>query len=244
MALSFASCATRAVLMRVTVPEDHIEAYLNAFTLPAIFDTLSFCAFTYHNVYRSMLLVWPDRPQIPWMIAGLLTFSELCLHIPPLVIVRANLLKYLRLIQDPLTQQLTLALAVYVSAIDSIFFVVTQSRIISVMQKVQKARTPRSHYGDALLRGVCFSGAIFLFFTSLDGAFFDPNEGLTFMSAAPAIIYIILLTDSERIRKLVLALQRGPVQRGQVDERLSGGAELQPRDTWSRGDRSTLSHSR
>ncbi|KAI9359936.1 hypothetical protein DFJ73DRAFT_757418 [Zopfochytrium polystomum] len=102
--------------------------------------------------------------------------------------------------RDSFTQHLTLFLFVYIAIVNSGFFVTTQWRIISVMKEIHRRNAPHSHYLDALLRGFLFVGATFLFNISV---------GITFVATTPSILFIVLLTDSGRIRKLVTDLQRG-----------------------------------
>ncbi|KAI9325613.1 hypothetical protein DFJ73DRAFT_869160 [Zopfochytrium polystomum] len=178
MALMLSSFLVKSILARITVPDDQLSAYWNTWIMPETFDSLMFCAISYHNSYRTAVLFWPDRQRYPLMIATAVVTVELALHIAAIIVIQINLLTYHTLIRDSLTQKLSLALIAYVSTVDSFFFALTQWRVISVMQDLHKARAPRLQYADAVLRGVCFSGAIFLYFASLSGLFFDPNEGL------------------------------------------------------------------
>ncbi|KAI9359937.1 hypothetical protein DFJ73DRAFT_957291 [Zopfochytrium polystomum] len=189
MMLSFATCVGRAVLERMTVADDQRDAYLNAYILPA---------------------VWPNQQRHPWIVAAVFTLLELAVHTiaESAMCFKSTTQAQGQLTGDLLTQQVTLALFVYIAIVNSGFFVVTQQRIISVMKEVYKANTPMSYYLDALLRGLLFVGASFVFNVSVDGLFFSPNDGMSFIATTPSILFIVLLTDSGRIRKLVSELQR------------------------------------
>ncbi|KAI9325612.1 hypothetical protein DFJ73DRAFT_208298 [Zopfochytrium polystomum] len=207
MALGFVSGVAKTVLSRVSVPPEQLNSYMNAWLLPSICDSLVFCLISYHNTYRAMILLRPDSRKLPWIVATAITTIELGMHAAAAVVIQENMLKYYTLVRDTLTQQLTGALIIYVSVVDSFFFVSTQLRIVSVMKHVSTGRLTNGHYVDAAFRGLCFSGAIFLYFITLNGLFFDPDEGRCFLSTSPPILFIVLLTDSDRIRKLVFALR-------------------------------------
>ncbi|KAI9325614.1 hypothetical protein DFJ73DRAFT_767517 [Zopfochytrium polystomum] len=243
MALSFGSCVSRAVLVRMTVSDDQMVAYLNAFVVPAALDSLSFCAFTYYNVYRALMLVWPDRQKHPDQCAVMpQTLTIPHPHLPPTTPLGNTVLKYFKLVRDPLTQRLTMAIFVYISTVDSVFFVITQWRIITVLREANKAQTPTVHYGDAILRGVCFVGASFLFSASLGRAL----TLLTIVFAQTDFSSIQMTEYSDRIRKLVTVLQRGVAHPVYVDERNSGGTAygLSTFPPGMRAGRSTVTLSR
>ncbi|KAI9335621.1 hypothetical protein DFJ73DRAFT_851450 [Zopfochytrium polystomum] len=81
MTLMFSSCIMKTILARIVVPIDQFTSYLNAWIVPSTFDSLMFCALSYHNSYRAMILVWPDRQRNLWMLAGVLSIVEMTLHV-------------------------------------------------------------------------------------------------------------------------------------------------------------------
>ncbi|KAI9342519.1 hypothetical protein DFJ73DRAFT_778645 [Zopfochytrium polystomum] len=193
---------------------------------------MPFTLYTYHTSYRAMILIWHDGRRPAWAVAAVVALIELSINIAPYtfylaltytgtVLIQTNLLKYFSLVRDTTTQRITTALIAYVSLVDSGFFILTQLRIVSVMRQVRSGgggeTASYAHYVDAALRCVCFTGAVFLYFTTLNGSFFDPSEGFCFLATAPALIQIVLLTDSDRIRKLVQTLRGETVSRSGSD---------------------------
>ncbi|KAI9338940.1 hypothetical protein DFJ73DRAFT_580826 [Zopfochytrium polystomum] len=124
------------------------------------------------------------------------------------ILFNQNMEANLGTIPDPNEQKTSMTLLVYVIATDTIFFVASQARIVSVMAQVTNAKVSVWHYVDALLRCVCYSGAVFLYFITSGGVFYPTSQAWVFLSVPPCIMIMVLLTDADRVRKLVAALQQ------------------------------------
>ncbi|KAI9338936.1 hypothetical protein DFJ73DRAFT_847222 [Zopfochytrium polystomum] len=162
-----------------------------------------------------------------WPIAGAVAFIEFSLNIADVILFNRKMEANLGTIPDPNEQKTSTTLLVYVIATDTIFFVASQARIVSVMAQVTNAKVSLWHYIDALLRCICYSGAVFLYFVTAGGVFYPTSEGV-FLSVAPCIMIMVLLTDADRVRKLVAALQQNSTSIPSSDVKSSKRPSLQP----------------
>ncbi|KAI9338957.1 hypothetical protein DFJ73DRAFT_847276, partial [Zopfochytrium polystomum] len=163
-----------------------------------------------------------------WPIAGAVALVEFSLNIADAILFNQNMEANFGTIPDPNEQKTSMTLMVYVIATDTIFFVASQARIVSVMAQVNKVKVSVWHYVDALLRCVCYSGAVFLFFVTSGGVFFPASQARVFLSVPPCIMLMVLLTDADRVRKLVSALQQNSTVTPSSDAKTSKRASLQP----------------
>ncbi|KAI9338919.1 hypothetical protein DFJ73DRAFT_847179 [Zopfochytrium polystomum] len=178
--------------------------------MPATYSWLA--ALSYHTSYRALILLFPQMERRLWPIAGAVAFVEVSLHM-------FNLAANFGTIPDPNEQKISMTLMVYVIATDTIFFVASQARIVYVMAQVNKVKVSLWHYVDALLRCVCYSGAVFLYFVT---------AGEVFLSVPPCIMIMVLLTDADRVRKLVAALQQNSTAFPTSDVKTLKRGSLQP----------------
>ncbi|KAI9362537.1 hypothetical protein DFJ73DRAFT_812822 [Zopfochytrium polystomum] len=125
---------------------------LDLLLLPTLLNVLMFSTLAYHTSYRAMVLIFPHKHNIRWAVAAAVSIIELGLNL------------YINL-----KQKLALTLVMFACAMDSLFFIATQYRIVLVMTQVNKAKVTLEHYVDAVVRCACYSGAVVLYFlTSSD----------------------------------------------------------------------------
>ncbi|KAI9350481.1 hypothetical protein DFJ73DRAFT_832289 [Zopfochytrium polystomum] len=159
------------------------------FTTVATFGLLS-----YHTTYRSVLLIFPHNKSAPVIVGAIICFIEVAVNLADLTFFQMNM-KSMSPDPDPRNQKTSMFMIVYVSTVDTLFFILSQQ-----MNKVEVGIV---HYIDAILRCACYSGSVFLFFMTASGLFFPA----IYMYIAPSLMCIVLLTDSDRVRKLIDTLQ-------------------------------------
>ncbi|KAI9349847.1 hypothetical protein DFJ73DRAFT_833354 [Zopfochytrium polystomum] len=77
---------------------------------------------------------------------------------------------------------------------------------MTVMGDLTNVKVTASHYIHASMRCICYSGSVFLFFITVAGSFFPTGQGV-FLTVTPCIAFMVLLTDVDRVRKLVSAMK-------------------------------------
>ncbi|KAI9330664.1 hypothetical protein DFJ73DRAFT_858319 [Zopfochytrium polystomum] len=194
-----------------------IQQRLFAYATPEIAKLLfQFSALTYHTSYRALILLCPQKQQRLWIIAGTFTLVEFSLNMfkSPIdniqlptdsILFNQNLMANFGTVPDPIEQKMSISLIIYVITTDTIFFATSQARIVTVMRELNKVKVSPWLYVEAAFRCICYSGAVFLFFTG-----------------CPCIMLMVLLTDADRVRKLVAGLK--------VNENLNSSAVFQSVD--------------
>ncbi|KAI9337393.1 hypothetical protein DFJ73DRAFT_849286 [Zopfochytrium polystomum] len=173
--------------------------------------SIMFASLTFHTTYRAMFLIFPKKTWLIWSVSVVLSVIDLGVSLTDGVFANNNLKANFGTLVDPNNQKTSLTLIVYCCTIDTLFFVAAQAKITAVMGNIHKSTVSAGAYVGAILRSVCYSGAVFLFFMTSGGFFFPIGEAWCFIVIAPAIMMIVLLTDADRIRKLVATLQGAPV---------------------------------
>ncbi|KAI9349845.1 hypothetical protein DFJ73DRAFT_402044 [Zopfochytrium polystomum] len=186
---------------------DKIMTLFDASFAPAYSSAIMFSALTFHTSYRSLLLLLPQKQKWLWIIAGAFASIEFAINIADSHIFIRNLKATFGMKPDPTSQKLEFTILVYVCTLDSLFFVAGQVKIMTVMGELTKVKVTAAHYVDAAMRCICYSGSVFLFFTTIAGSFFPTTQASVFLSVSPCIAFMVLLTDVDRVRKLVSAMQ-------------------------------------
>ncbi|KAI9330667.1 hypothetical protein DFJ73DRAFT_88315 [Zopfochytrium polystomum] len=175
--------------------------------LPLFLSTVTFSALTYHTSYRALILLLPQKQQWLWIVSGAFTLVEFSLNIADATLYNRNLTANFGAVPDPNEQKTSITLIVYVIITDTIFFGASQARIVTVMRELNKVKVSPWLYVEAAFRCICYSGAVLLFFTTAGSFFFPTTEAWVFLSISPSIMLMVLLTDADRVRKLVARMQ-------------------------------------
>ncbi|KAI9334525.1 peptidase of plants and bacteria-domain-containing protein [Zopfochytrium polystomum] len=174
---------------------------------PGYSSAIMFSALTFHTSYRSLILLLPQKQKWLWIISGAFASIEFAINIIDTHIFIRNLKATFGMKPDPTSQKLEFTILVYVCTLDTLFFVAGQVKIMTVMGELTKVKVTAAHYVDAAMRCICYSGSVFLFFITVAGSFFPTTQGEVFLSVSPCIAFMVLLTDVDRVRKLVSAMQ-------------------------------------
>ncbi|KAI9325714.1 hypothetical protein DFJ73DRAFT_868707 [Zopfochytrium polystomum] len=200
----FIASITTAVIDRLDFPW---EKFIQMLNITVFCGGMVFALLLYHTSYRAMLLIFPYKQHLKWVIAATVAIIELTLNLADLslfeVIFRADIIHY----QTTSAQKSTsITLITYVCTLDTVFFALTQARIVAVMGQMSGVNVSVWHYVEGAIRCMFYSGAVLLYYLSTSGLAYPPQEGVTFINIAPCILFIVLLTDSDRIKKLVAEL--------------------------------------
>ncbi|KAI9335832.1 hypothetical protein DFJ73DRAFT_851278 [Zopfochytrium polystomum] len=203
---SFITCLANSAADSMTITDDMFPAFVDFLWLPGLTTVATFGLLSYHTTYRSVLLIFPHKKSAPVIVGAIICFIEVAVNLADLSFFQMNL-KSMSPDPDPRNQKTSMFMIVYVSTVDTLFFTLSQVRIISSWKQMNKVEVGIVHYIDAILRCACYSGSVFLFFMTASGLFFPASQGWIYMYIAPSLMCIVLLTDSDRVRKLIDTLQ-------------------------------------
>ncbi|KAI9330686.1 hypothetical protein DFJ73DRAFT_858377 [Zopfochytrium polystomum] len=187
---------------------DNIGQIFDFGRVPMILTGAMFACLAYHAAYRAFILLAPGRTHWHWVVASAVALYEFALNVADSTLFSNNLKANHGTVPDPTQGKTSTALIVSVCALDTFFFVASQYRIISVMGKVNNVKPTITLYVDAFLRCTCFSGAVLMFYISTAGYFYPTNVAWVFLQLPGCIMIIVLLTDSDRVRKLLTEMQQ------------------------------------
>ncbi|KAI9313002.1 hypothetical protein DFJ73DRAFT_885196 [Zopfochytrium polystomum] len=181
----FVASITTAVVNRIDFPRDQFILVLNITVFSGVLTILMFALLLYHTAYRALMLIFPHKLHIKWLIAAVVSIIELTLNLDDYglfeVIFRADITHY----TTTSTQKATsITLIAYVCILDSLFFAGTQARIIAVMGQMGDVRVSVWHYLEGAVRCMFYSGGVLLYFLSTSGLAFPPQEGLYYQTAS------------------------------------------------------------
>ncbi|KAI9339503.1 hypothetical protein DFJ73DRAFT_846300 [Zopfochytrium polystomum] len=88
---------------------------------------------------------------------------------------------------------------VFLSCADSIFYAISQYRIVTTMSRVHNAPVSVAHIVVPVLRSACYISAVLLNFLTI-GQYFFPMFSGVFIFQTPNIMILVLLSDITRIR--------------------------------------------
>ncbi|KAI9325313.1 hypothetical protein DFJ73DRAFT_869926 [Zopfochytrium polystomum] len=151
-----------------------------------------FALLSYHTSYRALLLMIPSKKNLLWIAASIVAF------LPGGATSQVQV-------------NLSIATATYNCVMETLLFGASQYRIIAVMREMNNAKVGVLVYADCVTRCILYSGTIFLFFMTAGGWFFDGTQGwaeVIFTTITYPMLLIILLTDCDRVRKLVSVMQK------------------------------------
>ncbi|KAI9329904.1 hypothetical protein DFJ73DRAFT_859470 [Zopfochytrium polystomum] len=176
--------------------------FLNLYSFAVLFSAL-----TYHTTYRGLVLLFPLKQDRLWIFSAIFAAIEFAINMDA-TLFGNNLKATGGMIPDPNEQKTSITVIVYVVTVDTIFFFASQIKIITTMAQINKHNPTVLDYLDMGFRCICYSGSVFLFYFTAGGFAFSTQEGV-FFSASPCIMFMVLLTDADRVRKLVASLKGG-----------------------------------
>ncbi|KAI9327575.1 hypothetical protein DFJ73DRAFT_863293 [Zopfochytrium polystomum] len=189
-----------------TFSDDQQYLFPHLYLGPAFCMALEFALLSYHTSYRALLLIIPSKKRMLWIAASVAAFVEFALH--------ASEISMFELPGGATSQaqiNLSITTATYNCVMETLLFGASQYRIIAVMREMNNAKVGVLVYADCVTRCILYSGTIFLFFMTAGGWFFDGTQGwaeVIFTTITFPMLLIILLTDCDRVRKLVLVMQK------------------------------------
>ncbi|KAI9325205.1 hypothetical protein DFJ73DRAFT_870375 [Zopfochytrium polystomum] len=192
-----------AVLDGTTFSDDQLYLLPHLYLGPAFCMALEFALLSYHTSYRALLLMIPSKKNLLWIAASIVAFVEFALH--------ASDISMFELPGGATSQvqvNLSIATATYNCVMETLLFGASQYRIIAVMREMNNAKVGVLVYADCVTRCILYSGTIFLFFMTAGGWFFDGTQAWIFTTITYPMLLIILLTDCDRVRKLVSVMQK------------------------------------
>ncbi|KAI9358652.1 hypothetical protein DFJ73DRAFT_819235 [Zopfochytrium polystomum] len=197
------------------------------------FDIM-FASLSYHTTYRALILMLPTKQYWLWIPSLAISAIEFAIFINLYfglifsLIIKASTLFYKDMkdnfgtMPNPAVQKLSIALLVYIVTVDTLFFIASQARIVAVMGQINEVKPSVVNYLDIVLRCLLYSVSLTLFFLTT-GGFLVSTQGeeqqrslspplfvLVFIIVAPGVMCVVLLTDADRVRKLVSAMQGRP----------------------------------
>ncbi|KAI9362540.1 hypothetical protein DFJ73DRAFT_579822 [Zopfochytrium polystomum] len=205
--LGFAGCALAAVSdgfgfsVRTTPDAVVVQALPNLFCLTAI------CLFAYHGTYRATILLFPSTDRLPWIVAGVVASIEVAINIIGLIFFQISVTESSGQTVDPTVQTLSIVSIVYLCTVDTCFFIATQVRMLSLLRKGRTFQLGTSHYVESFLRCICYSGSVFTFYVTASGLTGDIFKAWSLLFTAISMMCIVLLTDADRVRKVLALLQ-------------------------------------
>ncbi|KAI9325206.1 hypothetical protein DFJ73DRAFT_870380 [Zopfochytrium polystomum] len=204
----------------LTFTEDQQDLLSNLYWAPTICMGLEFALLSYHTSYRALLLMIPSRKQVLWIAASLFALVELALHSSDLAIYA---------LPDgptnPIQVKLSITTASYNCIMETFFFCASQYRIVTVMREMNNAKVGFWVYFDCIVRCFLYSGSMLLFFMTAGGWFYDSMPAWIFGVISYPMMLIVLLTDCDRVRKLVSEMQKrtSSVHSGLLKDTTLGG---------------------
>ncbi|KAI9309816.1 hypothetical protein DFJ73DRAFT_805087 [Zopfochytrium polystomum] len=156
----------------------------------------------FHTSYRGMLILFP-RSNRNWIVPSIVTAIHVGLQIAGLWYYYANwkLSYFVTTTQEVFT--LSVVTAVYVSAVETVFFLISQYKIITTLTELSKVEVSFFHVAKMILRSACYISAVIMLFCTSGQFFYSVSTGVIFIYQAPTLMVLILLSDSVSVRELV-----------------------------------------
>ncbi|KAI9348257.1 hypothetical protein DFJ73DRAFT_960243 [Zopfochytrium polystomum] len=187
---------------------DDIRAALDLQLLGNYSFDIMFGALTYHTSYRALLLIFPTRQHRIWLPALAVAIVQCAIYTAGSYLFSKGMKDNFGTNPNPHMQRISIALVVYTVVTDTVFFVASQVTIISIMGQFSVTKPSAAHYADIALRCVLYSGAVALNFITAGAFFYSTTKGTILLIVPPCMMFMVLLTDADRVRKLVFAMQQ------------------------------------
>ncbi|KAI9348262.1 hypothetical protein DFJ73DRAFT_835397 [Zopfochytrium polystomum] len=173
---------------------------------------IAFASIIYHTAHRCMAIFLPHRKDLPGVVAGLIALVQFALHIADLSVNLSNYSTQFQSDDGTATSPIaatSVVLAAYAPFVAAVFFIASQMRVIAALRETKEVVVGVAHYADAVMRCACFIGSALLFFGTAGGIFFPPEDGSPFMYVTPSVMCVVLLTDSDRVRRVLSKMRTG-----------------------------------
>ncbi|KAI9338666.1 hypothetical protein DFJ73DRAFT_847394 [Zopfochytrium polystomum] len=191
--------------MSVETSLDGLRLILNWQRLGGIAFDIMFASLTYHTTYRALILMLPTKQDWLWIPSLAVAAIEFAIFMAGSTLFYKDMEDNFGTMPNPAVQKLAIALLAYIVTVDTLFFIASQARIIAVMGQINEVKPSVVNYLDIVLRCLLYSVSLTLYFLT-SGGFLVSTQG-AFLMVAPGVMCVVLLTDADRVRKLVAAMQ-------------------------------------
>ncbi|KAI8802032.1 hypothetical protein BJ742DRAFT_858759 [Cladochytrium replicatum] len=161
---------------------------------------------TYHTSYRATLISLIGF-QRPWIVAVVMVVCQGILSGTGSVFFTENFLASFGQTVDPRSTAITFVESFWYSIVETILFVITQYRIVSVRSRIKKVdmTVKIQLYWKAVSRSILYSLNVIMMFLSVGNAF-GAGVGGNWSTYGHAVTLLILMTDSNRFQETIAIL--------------------------------------